>query len=651
MHRRWLEPALAIVVVAWGLWCSLQSPDLCWFNTHMARDVRRALDWAGGTPHSWGGPELNYGGGQLPGPALALYTAFWWDLCQSLPALISAMHAVTVVLSLALAAALRRDLGRGPAWFFLLVFLLMPVHVSLSRTLWNPSQILTVDLAMLLCARAWLLHPGQDRYGLGFFGAAWVAVQVHLSTLVPFLAMCLALARQPQLRSRLLLGASLLVGYLLAFQALSSSGGDFRQSLSVQYSWPEFTPASLARFLRRWYFDCFLDPRPLNDYELFPLLFRVGRAVCPERFARLQPFLTLGPALVLGALLLVARGLRQKASESPLVQFYWHYCGLTLLLGWTPLFFYTAKGGVIPYRYGMMLYPVQFLLPALALGRLPGWQRVALPLAALVYLGDGTYLLASYRVMEATGRASHVQQDTYELTLRAKLQIVAFGLAHSPSANPYEVLHGPLVNKIRLKDGDWDQQTHYDVLPVALPHPTPPPPAQHYWVRGFDLARLQANAQLSQPRFPFDLIPLAPQDLPSQVELRYFNEDDQLFLTVPWQDGGSILPLARPLPQPPFALELRAQLLPSPRRVLRICYDSSPRGSILDLQEVRLEGQSLTFRADCPGWLAQSSTAIVLPPTQQPLSLWARFGVGRPKRCDTRLDLFRTPGNVSFTPF
>ena len=599
------ERLAALLVIGLGLWLACQQPDLSWFNTHMARDYTRAQEWRAGQPSSWGGAEMNYNGGQLFGPAFYLGLAC---LARDLPTLLWQQHLLGLIPLLGLVLVVRKDLGRAAGWFFLLACFLMPVHVSLARTLWNPGWILPVNCCLFLCAR---LVWSRPRCWPLYFVLGWLGIQLHLSTLAAFLSgWAVLFRRQPK---RLAAGLGLLLIYMAGFKWLE--GAAYWESVRGQYHWPDQNP---LQYLGRWLFHLHLSARPIFDYELFPVIFRYGQRLFADEFKLLRHFQDIGPLwLGVAALALLWPG---RPPESQSRRFYVQFLKIWIPSVLFVMYFYTAKQGVIPYRYGLMLYPAQFLLPALALSRpLPRWLSLALlGCGGLLFLGDGFYLYQSYRVMSAAGRASHVAQDVYEIPLRHKIQLLCL------SDDPYRTLHGPILNKIRMNEYNWGHTERYEAIRSTL---KASPAGPHLAVFSLPLEQMRPGL------FPFRLVPV---EVPA---VRY------RFDSRPWRQlaaGATLMPLEKGAGR-----RLEVEALFGAAGFARICYDDSPAFPTFQLDQLNWAGQEQPFERDCPGWLAQS---VVTLPIARAGRLGLRFRVLRPENRWSRIDLFKTPEAGRFSP-
>lgn len=633
------ELLLGLPLLAFAFWVALQAPDLTWFNGHMSRDWVRAQEWRHGWAADWSGPELNYNGGRLFGPAFYLWLAALSGCCDgSLVQVLFWHHLLALLPCMALVVALRHDLGRTPAALFFLSYFLMPVHVSVERSLWNPSLVPALNCLVLLALRA--AHHQPNRPGpllaLGLLG--WLGLQIHLSTIPLWLGgwLWLLLARPRHERRALMAVALALLIYALTFKLLRQEAPAYLDSLRSQYQWRNLSPASLVHYLRRWWGHVHLDSAEIGDFEIYPVMFGYGKFLWPEWLQILTHFQIFG-AIWWG---LVAVALAWPGG--PLPGMYagllrW-WLGLALLGMW----FYNVKDGVLPYRYGLMIYPGQFLLPALAVARTlrrGRWLKPLLGLGAiLLFAGNATYLMLSYRVMATAGRASHVAMDAHELPLRYKRLVLSVGMRQG--RDPYTYLHGPLVNKLRVHEGERDLNRFYHgVLSSLGPNPELLE-GRHLVVRSFTAEELLENAARPLPVDPFHFEELQEEDLPRQVVLRAQNR------VIQPAPGSQLLPLQQLGPVSAFSV--KAELKRSRPGFLRICYDDSRGYSTLHLNLLRLNGVQRNATPGWAGWLCQSVVTLPLPSGTSRLELG--FQVEHPERWGSRLDLFVTPDARPFAP-
>lgn len=638
-HRSLAEFLLALPLLAFALWCSLQSPDLTWFNGHMSRDWVRAQDWAKGIGGDWGGPELNYKGGRLFGPAFYLWLAALVKVSgNSLLWVLSLHHALALIPSLLLTMTLRRDLGRAAAWVFFLSYFLMPIHVSVERSLWNPSLVPALNSLTLLTLRSAWKNPERTSPLIALTLLGWIGIQVHLSTLPLWLAgwLWLVIHGPPERRRKLYVTLVTLLGYAVAFKTLRQETPAYLQSLRSQYEWRALTAESLSSYVYRWWGHFHLHTVEIGDFEIFPVILGYLQFLWPDWQQVLLCFEGFGClwwALV--ALLLFWPG-------SSSASFYPELLRLWLGLAAVGMWFYNIKGGVLPYRYGLMIYPGQFLLPALAMARpLRGgaWLKTLLALGSLVvFCGNASYLVLSYRVMATVGRASHVAMDAHELPLRYKLLVLSVGMRQG--SDPYDFLHGPLVNKLRTHEGERELDRFYHGLQRSLGANPAVNEGRHLVVRSFTPDELRENAGRAVPCDPFHFEELTRQDLPEELIL----QSGAQRIRTEW--GELLLPLNRLGPVESFSVHARwRRLRPG---FLRICYDDCRGFSTLRLELLRLNQRQLEASPAWAGWLCQSVVTVPVGSGDSVLELG--FRVEHPERWGSRLDLFITPDRRPFAP-
>ncbi len=646
------------LLVGFVVYCRLSSPDLTWFNTHMSRDLSRAMAWSDFHPRDWMGPEINFGG-RLFGPGFYWLIAPFWKLTRSIPALLVALHGLTLVLSFAVCRRLARDLGWDSGLMFAFLFLLMPVHVAVSRTLWNPSVIVPLNLGYLLCtSHAWRNPAARWPYVALFF-LALLGIQTHFSSLPGFAACLLVLGIHFRRARPPLLCLAGVIAYAVLVCSLAKSGREFSSSLGGSFSLPSIR--MLVSSLARWSYHLFPTGEPIGDYELFSILFSTGSEALSVPFRWLNFFFKTRPVYLL------AFGVSIAACTASLISAYRkkqrpHFYVL-LALVWTlftivPSLSYSRKVA-LPYRYGLALYPIQFLIPALAWylvrdidwGVFRGWKSpiriAALAACGLLFFADGLFLRTTYRAMEVTGRASHTSGDDLEIPLRYKIKILGLARENAPEDEIYKYLHGGITNKIRCKEWDWDYTEYYAGVLKSL---GPPPaitehPRDHYHVTYLRPTEIAANAYSpvsADPAFPYHMVKLERDQQPKQVRLRRFGSDGEVLMETAVKDDELILPLSNAqFENITGRVEVFFRITSSARQ-LKIGYDDSPRATVLNLTAVLVNNKPVSFSRQRPGWLAQTTATALLPKAagNEPFSVALRFEVKKPRVRFTRVDVY-----------
>lgn len=630
---------LVFWIVFWGsalvaFYVRLVDPDLTWFNTHMSRDLARAFEWLDLRPYSMLGPEMNHGH-RLPGPAFYFILAGCWTLVKSVTGVLTLLHLLTIILAVVFTLRVVRPLGRTPALVFWLLFSLMPTQVLLSRTLWNPSLVVAVNLGYLLCLDQYHRHRGWGAL-VCFYLVGLVGIQVHLSTLLGLVAGTLWLRlQQGRWLPLSLLGLGMVLTYWGAIWGMTDGYAAYFKALEKQYvflgwgAW-ETTEFHWDVFLRSIYYHVFISLRPLGDYELYSLVPQFGPELLP-RYAWLQAFASLGYAFVvvlLGSLVyLSARLIKRKGL--PLEQL----LAIWLVVGMVVLYCYRIKDGIFPYRYGMTFYPVQFLLPVLALRAVRSFKIRALAVlfALVVFAGNAFFLGQCYRLMELTARASQSPDISFEMALRYKLQVLKkVDLTGAPQEF-FSTLHGGAANRLRTFEFDnWDQQRWTGGLSQSLLRSgvTVSPDPAHY------LVTFPAAGQSG-----LQYLALTPAHLPPGASLIYYDREDR---TLGWGYFAPDEVLLPVLSAPPEtrALEVRFQLPACSATRVEAWYDGHLHHRVLELEQVWLNEAEVPIENHPGGWLDQHFTTFQASPEE--VSCRMRFRVYRTGSY-SRLDIFRRP--------
>lgn len=660
-QRRTLFRAMFLILAgAYAIYCRLIDPDLAWFNTHMSRDLSRAMNWASLHPSSqdWFGPELNYNGGRLFGPAYYWVVGLVWSLARSIPATLFILHSITIAISLVYCRKLAKQEGTELAVVFFLLFILMPVHVSLSRTLWNPSLLIDCNLLAILCCHSICVSPEKVLYRFLFLLLTWFSLQIHLSALIGLLACLIVMTIRTRNYRFPIIFAAALIGYSATLLLCGGYFQAFANSLPVQFGLSGNGEHNLAGQFRlnSWLYHLFPDPTPLQDYEQFTLLFRLGLPLFPEKFWWIFQFLRLRYLFyflfVIGNLVLVGE-LVVCWKESRKASFYTQLVVVWTFLCFSAFLFYTAKK-TLPYRYGISLYPMQFLVVPLAwksVGRLDfpklakRFVSGALFLFSLIiFVGEGYFLLTIYRVMEVTGRASHVARDSFEIPLRYKISLLEFARRNAPEDEVYRYLHGSIANKVRLNEHDWEHTEYFRGILRSLPAfvASEPFPRAHYFVASLTRREMQENALTGHYPFPFHLVRLGDDDLPKSVKITLTGKTGNP-VEKALVDGDLIEPLSDvPAGMEVTRVKLAFDVAPPKGKTLKVAYDSSPALSAFHLASAKVEDKPAALIENKPEWLEQKVAMIRVPEGDG--KKWQRmeleFTVDLPRDKYSRIDIY-----------
>lgn len=628
----WLSVAVAFFV-------RLQQPELTWFSTDMSRDLARSFEWLDGSPTSYLGPEIGHGP-RMPGPAYYWFLALAWLCTHSIPGMLTLIHFGILCLSIWFLFTVVRPLGRTPTLLFWLTFALLPTQVLCSRMLWSPSLVVSLNLVCLICFKKFL--DTRHQKWLVLLGLlAVLAVQIHLTALAGPLV-CLVCASLMLRRWTPLLGLLLtLLAYLGAVwgsQHILRMGEVVRRDYGLlpvlgeeSYRWANFSH-SLSPHL-------FITEEPLRWDELYTVTFRLGpKVLAPATFAWVQrvPLIKFPLAVVVlgGCLFLLWRALRRRSTPLEQALLFW----TTVAVG--ALASYKFGRGTVPYRYGFSFYPLQFLVPALALSllnRSPDFRRWARPvnlsallIALLVFAGNAFFLLQTYRVSELTGRASETAVLD-ELHLGAKLRLVKS--AGPAQAESYlATLHGPVANRVRRAEFyHWTQRRWSGGLYQSLERTgaLSQDASQHTYL----------NLEQGRPQ----LVPLAAQDLPTDVSFEYRDENATVIATL-LPNSQNLLPCLR-APDEARTIRVSFTLPGSDQGPIAICFDDHPLNRALAVIEnsLRVNGRPFKYSTVAPGRLNQRVLVLEHP---QALECELEFQLVQ-HGTYSRLDIFRLPESTS----
>jgi hypothetical protein len=204
----------------------------------------------------------------------------------------------------------------------------------------------------------------------------------------------------------------------------------------------------------------------------------------------------------------------------------------------------------VPYRYLLGVFPIQFFIIAYGVfcirARL---LKYLLPLAVVTF---AVYAHLNYKILkfqEISGRISHSSNDSLELPIRSKLEIYKFISTNTEYImDPFEELHGRVINKMRNKELDWNQVDPYFALFrisekkdfIHDPSMKDVAPSKAWYVHFREKNDIKSNPQ--EP--PLVYTPLKLSNLPEELTLSYFNSAGELLEKVAWKNTNMILPFA-----------------------------------------------------------------------------------------------------------
>lgn len=532
----WPEFVLAISLII-----SVCCLDLTWFNTHMSRDLNRAFEWIHLQPSSWLGPEMGWDYKRLPGPFYYFILGFFWLMTHSVEGVLF----LKIIFSSICVFLLLKELKKIHSIFFVslfsLQFVFMPVYIATIRNLWNPSLIIAFCCLIFVCALKYML---TQRY---FW--IWVAtvtsilgMQIHFSVVVPYLAFICAVLFFKRHKKIVFYNIVLLSIWIFSWLYFNSAPG-FDQQLKTFYGLNQFI---LNRF-QDFGYHLSLSLKPVTDYDLFFMLTKAGvqaQLISSDFVNYLNPVFNF---LYLVVFILSFSSLVHYFIKSKKINFVEAFALLWLLF-FIVSYVVTKHKEQLPYRYGLCLYPIQFYLLCRAVFIFKkSIQKVIICFVILVSVTHLYFIYHFYLFQEVFGRTHHTHLDNLELTLKNKKYIYNY-LRPEVSEDPLGSFHGRAINKMRLKEMNWEQTQAYFGLYKALTGKSiqydlstimneTPSEAWLYQLKSLHQIELRNESS-------FNLIKMNLKQLPHNLLIKYLNPDGSLINSLEWKNTNLIVPLA-----------------------------------------------------------------------------------------------------------
>lgn len=521
--------------------------DLTWFNSHMSRDLMRAMEWAHLNLKDWLGPEMGWDYKRLPGP-------FYYILMAPLIwlASVEAIIFYKIVLLFGGLILLTREMSRlfekRLVSTFLLLFCLVPLHFLTSRNIWNPSLIVLCNILQLTFFLKYF-RTQKNIWIWASFLTAGLAVQIHFSTLNAFAAFALAilLTTFRKKRSDFYLQLILLCG-LSAFLFIwyrSSQTEIVDQYVYLYYSsLSHFWPQRLLELLGSLSFAGYSQP---GDYSVDSLFVKFSEHFDVYNYSFWHALFVglnviYGGVFVTGFLCLLKKAVKLKNQLDLFLVIY-----VCIFICSTLMF---NKFPHIPYRYLLSIYPIQFFIMAYGIYSIrKSFVKLLLPIAALSFLMYAHYDFKNLKFQEITGRISHRFDDNLELPLRNKREVYDFIMANSTfMMDPFEEIHGRLPHKMRNKEFDWPHTSPYFSL-FEIYHKRPflfdpeviaIKPARAWYFYFKSSAEIKNNLGAN----PIVFAGLSTAHLPQDLIMTYLDKDGAVIKRLEWQNTNMILPFA-----------------------------------------------------------------------------------------------------------
>jgi hypothetical protein len=442
----------------------------------MSRDVARAYNILSGNFNNWLGPEIGNSYVRLPGPFFNLLLSFFL-VFKSLNFLIIAKGLLLIAtLVLLLRETLRvQKKERNYIWWILLFS--NPLIIISARNLWNPSLIMTFTALSLY----FYFKSFRTQYRLVDYIVLalipFLSVQVHMSTLLPHFMVLFVLMIKARGREKLYLLSTLapLICLLVYWKFGVDQQGVFEKQVSETYATREFTFGWIMTRLNQLTYHLSLQTTRLDDYDLFYMLKGRMQVLLPNLnlvFSFFETFFTYAWKLIIICCIALSPIAFKRFRIRRGINFY----TLILVILWMSfvaisMTIYSDKDN-IPYRYGQMLYPAQFLFVSLMCGFIYNEYIFKIKLKRLLFvtrsfvignvLFNFVYIVAFLFVMNSTGLSYHGSDQSFELNLHEKKQIISsLPYNETLTRRDYSFIHGRIINRMRLHEHDWNYNFYW----------------------------------------------------------------------------------------------------------------------------------------------------------------------------------------------
>lgn len=524
--------------------CVLQL-DLSWFNSHMSRDLIRAFEWLKLEPTSWLGPEMGWDFKRLPGPFYYWLIGAFWAVTHSIEGILFLKILFTNICIYFLIRELKL---KYPIWFvvcFCMPFLFFPVYIETLRNLWNPSLIVAFGCLIFICVLKYQ-SSNLKRWLWFSFLFCFLGMQIHFSVLIPFLALLLTLFFRRERLKIVLIQLGLLFAWIASWLYLNPVP-QLQNQLDTFYGFNFFIKNRVFDLA----YHLSLSLKAIEDYDLF---YRLSHSAI--QLGWLSHFFVndLNPILNLGFLFLFLVSVFFLVSQWKKLKFDFIFVfALFWFFTFVISFVITKHKPQMPYRYGLSLYPIQFFLLPLAYFYLPNiYQKLKFALVGVLLIYSAQHLvfiLEFYSFEDRMGRTHHTQNDNLEMTLKLKKMIYSLVTPGTRmNEDPFSSLHGRAINKMRLKEMNWEQtlpyfglfQAVYNKKVIYVPEMKDLTPANSWLLQ----LRNHKELAMSPLAHPFLLTELKADALPQNLVIKILNGESQGLEKISWKNSNLIMPLA-----------------------------------------------------------------------------------------------------------
>jgi hypothetical protein len=419
----------------------------------MSRDILRGLNFWNDFPLL--GPEMGWDYIRLPGSALYLFYWLASQFTRDLTHILILKSVLTFFSLFFLTTKLKNSYSALEILFVLFLLICSPGFLAGQRDLWNPSWVFLFNMIIIALFFEYFRSRKQSLLWLAFLMTV-LGIEFHFSVAVSFVAGFLTTLSEHRVSRKTVVAIIIISICGLITWVGMNRYQDFIVQLRTIYglSSKHFVSRIMDILSVNYFYDM-----PLEDYDLFYFLSTaIKKYRLPGDFSLLRVCFWITNLGFLVALLrmLISAILKRSTSvyEKFLLIYYFIFLGSAFLL---------VNKEHLPYRYTFLIFPVQFLIIASSLKKIK-FGRFIMLLLALAATPQLIYYKSYIDIQVLTGRTHHTSEDGLELTLKNKRTIYNFVHSHFVGLSEPDLfyhLHGRIVNKMRLKEMNWEQTEKY----------------------------------------------------------------------------------------------------------------------------------------------------------------------------------------------
>jgi len=447
----------------------------------MSRDVYRGLLIHNLSFSDWLGPEIGYGVKRLPGIFYSLLLSVFLPF-KSLAFLLVAKTSIAFSCYFYLWLKAKDVYGIKITTLWWLIFVTNPLVFVTTRNLWNPSLIMSFSAVALAVYFKSLMKKLQNRDYFILSLLLFFAIQVHFSAIVGISVVMIALFFNGnnvnwKKNAFCFLPVILLLLFWHFFQNNSQA---FVKQVSDTYGNDQLSFSWIWKRLTQLSYHFTHNVSGIPDYDLFSIITSKFYTILSVEW--LNVFYIFRTSLSIFGNILICFSIiplsfvviKAEGNNRKLLIFSVSW----FLLVFSIVTLFDGKD-VIPYRYGQMLYPIQFILMIvpfyvfLSKPKIKIYMNLFLvSFVSITVLYNLTFNVLFLLTMKKTGLSYHGVENVYELNLFEKQKIMSnIPFNEELMRRDYGPFHGRIVNRIRLHEHNWDLTSYFGAIGLTSTKP------------------------------------------------------------------------------------------------------------------------------------------------------------------------------------